>query len=100
MAAKGKNDKKFEDQVGLPMRPFLYTLDQIEFLLQISHDSLMKDYLHFEGRSVGARPLHRMGARNIAPEGQTPEWRVSDRELARWLAKKGWRVYLRGWNTH
>jgi len=93
-------DKAYEEQVGLPMRPFLYTIDQIAVMLQVSEERVRKEWLHYEGRSVGARQLHLIGARNIALEGQPPEWRVNDREFARWLSKKGFRVYLRGWTTH
>lgn len=84
------------DSVGLPQRPFLYTLDQIANLVAV--DLLtVKASVHFEGRSVGARPVKKMLARNIAPEGERPDWRVAERELVRWLRTKGFRFYERGW---
>lgn len=79
------------------MRPFLYTLDQISTLIQIPEPRLRVDFIHFDQRSVGYRPLDKMMARNIAPTGEKPEWRVNDRELARWLTRKGFKIYLRGW---
>ena len=85
-------------EVGLPVRVFLYTLDQIATILQVEEKDLRK-YVHFQDRSVGARPLDMMQARNIAPAGEKPEWRVADRELERWLSRRGFRIYVRGWAT-
>jgi hypothetical protein len=79
------------------MRPFLYTLDQIATLLQVPEATVRKEYIHYDGWSVGAHRQGMLAARNIAPEGKPTEWRVSDRELARWMAKRGFKVYLRGW---
>ncbi len=84
------------DAVGLPQRPFLYTLDQIATLLAVD-EAALRASVHFEGRSVGARPVKKMLARNIAPEGRRPDWRVAERELIRWLRTKGFRFYERGW---
>lgn len=84
-------------EVGLPPRPFLYTLDQIATLIDVSVVNLKDRYLFFDGRSVGARPKDRMFARNIAAEGETPDWRVMEQELIRWLKAKRFRLYERGW---
>lgn len=65
----------------LPPRLFLYTLDQIGDMLQVDPKKLV----HFDGRSVGVRPPDKILARNIAPAGTTPEWRVSEDEFIRWM---------------
>ena len=83
--------------VGLPVREFLYTLDQIAFLLEVTEDYLKKNMIFYEGRSVGVAPRDRMVARNIAPEGLSPEWRVPERHLRRWMRFKGWKIYERGY---
>lgn len=82
--------------VGLPIRPFLYTLDQIATMLAMTEVRL-RDHVHFEGRAPGARPPDKMVARNIAQVDQPPEWRVAERELLRWLRRRGFRFYERGW---
>lgn len=83
--------------VGLPVRPFLYTLDQIAMLLVVTQDALERSYLHFDGRHPGARPIDKMLCRNIAPVTEPPDWRVAERELIRWMRRAGFRVYERGY---
>lgn len=84
------------DGVGLPPRPFLYTLDQVSVLLNISQSLLTQRYLYFEGRSIGTRKRGLMLANNIAPRDEKPEWRIAERELIRWLKYKGYRYYETG----
>ena len=83
--------------VGLPPKPFLYTLDQVAYLLSLDEQTLKNHYLHYEGRSVGAASRERIIARNIAPSGVKPEWRVAERELIRYMKFKGFRYYERGY---
>lgn len=83
------------DKVGLPVRPFLYTPDQIAGLIAVDTKAVKEKYLWYDGRSVGPRPKDKMTARNIAPEGERPQWRVAERELVRWLRVKGFRFYER-----
>lgn len=85
---------------GLPVRPFLYTLDQISTLLDLSIQNLSKDYVFFEGRSSGLAPRVKMIARNIAPPEAKPEWRIAEREFIRWMKVKGFKYYERGVVTH
>lgn len=82
---------------NLPPRVFLYTLDQIESMVQIPVSTLKQSFVHFEGRTVGQRRLDRLRAVNIAPDTLPPEWRVTDEELIRWLKRKGFRVTERAW---
>ena len=83
--------------VGLPIRPFLYTLDQICTLLEVSEDSLKRQYLHFEGRSVGSKPPDRMRAVNILSPPHKPDWRVAEKELIRWMRYMGFRYHEKGY---
>lgn len=78
------------------MRVFLYTLDQLTQILSIPEAQLMERYLFFQGRSVGIKKNDELLAVNIAPRHAPPEWRVSEKELLRWLAHKGFRVYETG----
>lgn len=84
------------ERVGLPTRPFLYTLDQIATLIHVAEAQVKASYVYFEGRSTGTRRKDLMVARNIAPDGEKVEWRVAERELVRWLKVKGFRYYEMG----
>lgn len=80
-------------KVDLPVRPFLYTIDQIATLLAVTEQNVKAKYLHYDGRSTGVCPRDRMVARNIAPDGERPDWRVAEKEFRRWLKHKHFRIY-------
>jgi|SRR6478609_2337377 len=88
--------------VGLPPRPFLYTIDQIATLLDIDEKTLRsgQSHVYYEGRTPGVPRKDMMLARNIAAPDETPDWRVAERELVRWFKRKGFRWYDRGYPTH
>lgn len=88
------------ERVGLPPRPFLYTLDQVAYLIALPIETLKLDFIYFEGRSAGKNPPRKMVARNISPPGQPPEWRIAEKELIRWMRHKGFRHYERSWIEH
>lgn len=83
------------ENMGLPIRPFLYTLDQIATLIAVELPALKRVYVYFQGRHVGPVPPDKMHAINIAPDGEKPDWRVAEKEFKRWLRNRGWRVYDR-----
>lgn len=76
----------------LPPRPFLYTLDQVADLLAVSN---VAPYIFYDGRSTGTPPKDKMLARNIAPSGDRPEWRIEEQELIRWFKRTGFRPITR-----
>jgi hypothetical protein len=39
--------------VGLPVRDFLYTLDQLAYLLEVNEQYVKNNLIFFTGRSVG-----------------------------------------------
>lgn len=80
-------------KIGLPVRVFLYTIDQIAVLVDLEQKTLEKHHIYFEGRSIGSRRRDLMIARNIAPAHEKPDWRIAERELVRWLKFKGFRYY-------
>ena len=84
------------ESVGLPVRPFLYTIDQIALLLSVPQGVVESSYLYYEGRSSGIRSKDLISAVNIAKRHEKPEWRVAEREFVRWLRHKGFRVYETG----
>lgn len=84
------------ESVGLPPRPFLYTLDQISVILNVTEDQVPR-YVYYEGRSTGPRNVKKMVARNINPDKtEKPDWRVAERELIRWMKAMGFKYYDRG----
>lgn len=85
------------ESVGLPPRIFLYTVDQIAVVLNVSELHVKRHVLHYDGRSPGRCPKDKMLARNIADPGVRPDWRVAERELVRWLKHKGFHFADRGW---
>ncbi len=85
------------DKIGLPVREFMYTLDQIAFLLEVELSTLKTSMIYFEGRSVGAVNKDRMQAYNIASAGEKPDWRVPERFFKRWMRFKGFKIYERGY---
>jgi len=85
------------ESVGLPARPFLYTLDQIASILDLELRAMRVKYIHFDQRTLGARRKDRLLALNIAPLGEKPDWRVEEAELIRWMKFKRIRYHERGW---
>lgn len=80
-------------KIGMPTRVFLWTLDQIAVMLNVEETTLRSMYIFYSGRSTGNPKLDQLQARNIAPKGASPEWRVPENELKRWLKRKGFRFY-------
>lgn len=91
----GENLRRSARSVGLPPRPFLYTLDQISTILDLPQSRVEQAYIFWDQRSVGPVNKDQMMARNIAPKNQRPDWRVADSELIRWMKRKGFRFYER-----
>jgi hypothetical protein len=91
---KGVNDSE-RREIGLPSRPFMYTLDQIASLISLPESTLSQQYIFFNGRSTGVRHPYLMTAVNIAPreEGAAPQWRVLETEFIRWLRNRGFELY-------
>lgn len=88
------------ESVGLPVRAFLYTLDQIATLLDMTQENLEAKHIFFEGRSAGSKRAAEMRAINLAPNGDKPDWRVQDAEFIRWLRHRGIRIYTRGYGVN
>lgn len=89
--------KKDAAWVGLPIRDFLYTTDQIAFLLGVTEKHLKDKLIHYDGVSTGVRKPYKMLARSISAPNEKPDWRVAERELQRWLRSKGFRFHERAY---
>jgi hypothetical protein len=84
------------EKIGLPTRVFLFTLDQISVMTDISEKTLRGSHVFYQGRSIGSRKKSLLLAVNIAPEDEKPDWRITEREFIRWMRVKGFRYYERG----
>lgn len=83
--------------VALPIRPFLYTVDQVANILGINPAKVLSaSYCHFDGRSIGFPKRGQLRWRNISMPDETPEWRCAERDLIRFLKHKGFKVVERG----
>jgi hypothetical protein len=81
-------------RAGLPLRPFLYTMDQIADILQVTLDDLlrpMNKWVHYYGINSGIPSQGKLVAHNVGPT-HSPDWRVSEDDLIRWLESRGWNV--------
>lgn len=89
-----------EARIALPIRPFLYTVDQLAVMLSLEEGYIRRALLYYEGRSTGAPRKDQMRAINIARDDATKkeaEWRVSDFEFRKWMRLKGFKYYERGY---
>lgn len=94
--------KRFDperERVGLPPRIILYTPDQLAAMLSMDEKYVTRALLFYDRLEPGIRPKEKLLARNIAPDGEKPEWRVTEKELLRYLRLKGIKFYERGYVT-
>lgn len=78
--------------IGLPPVIFLFTLDQIAFMINIEETTLRNSYLYYVGRSTGLIKSIHMKAINIADSSDKPDWRVSHQDFVAWLKRRGFTV--------
>lgn len=81
--------------VALPVRPFLYTLEQVATLTAIEPHVLRDEYVWYEGVNTGGRPPRRLLARDVHPLRRGVDWRVAENELIRWMRACNFRVMER-----
>lgn len=89
--------KKDAERVGLPPRMLFYTPDQIATMLELDIEYVERNLLFYEKREPGLPPRSKMRAINIAPEGETPIWRVAEVTIIQYLRARGIRFYERGY---
>ncbi|AKJ71853.1 hypothetical protein TIN4_56 [Tsukamurella phage TIN4] len=88
MSSNSFSEDLIEPEVNLPAREFMFTLDQIALMLDVSRKSLEDNFLFFHGRSAGSR-RGRLIAVNIATPEMKPVWRVSETAFKVWMRYKG-----------
>lgn len=82
-------EDRFQKQIQLPVRQFMYTIDQIAHMLSCSTDTLYNKYLWYTGRDHG-QPGSKLKAINIAPleDATTADWRVTEEDFFFWLKQR------------
>lgn len=78
--------------MALPLITFLYTLEQIAAMINVSMHDVQYKYIYYHLRSTGRKSRHQMLACNIAADSDDPEWRVSHQDFLRWLKSNGWSI--------
>ena len=77
--------------IQLPKHDFFYTIDQIALIMSVE-ESWLRKQVYFSGRMPDAHHRSKLLANNMAEADAHPRWRVSERELIRWLARKGFKA--------
>lgn len=78
-------------RIELPVREFLFTLDQIASLLNVSEANLASNYLFFDGVTTGSS-RGRMRARDISNDPNRRDWRVGESQFMMFLRARGFTV--------
>lgn len=82
-------------KLGLPPRPFLYTLDQVATILNVTEAYLaepVNGFVFYVGRMPGQSRPDEVRVVNIQPNPErAPIWRIEERELIRWMKRRGFR---------
>jgi hypothetical protein len=86
-------NRQGESEIRLPSKPFLYTLDQVAHLLNVTEVQLRASFVYFATDTSGPNLKKLLTARNIAALGDTPEWRISEDELKAFLKRKGFKIW-------
>lgn len=77
--------------IWLPRHDFYYTIDQIALMLGVE-ESWLRERIYFAGRMPDLHVRDKLQAVNLAESDERPRWRISNRDLARWLVRKGYQV--------
>lgn len=79
-------------QVEMPLVTFLFTIEQVAAMIGVSEHDMHYKYCYFLQRSTGRKGKHQVVARNIAPDDEDPQWRISHQDWVRWLSANGFEV--------
>ena len=93
-AIAGLKADLFAEQIPLPLKTFMYTIDQISVMLDMTEQMLRRKVLFYVGREMQKQDPMKMRAINISGIDEKAEWRVSEEELVRWCRKRKVRFYV------
>jgi len=77
--------------IALPQHDFFYTIEQIALILSVE-EAWLRKRIYFAGRMPDVHVRDKLQAVNIAGADERPRWRISNRDLSRWLIRKGYRI--------
>jgi hypothetical protein len=89
-----EDDRK---EVSLPVRPFLYTHEQVAQILGMTENGLSNHVAFYEGASVHKYTPHDLKFINVGKPDDKKIWRCEERELVRWMKLKGVKVRDASW---
>lgn len=78
----------FDSEVELPLREFLFRVDQVCAILDVSVTYARDNLLYFQGRDIG-RNRDKIRTINIAPADAKPLWRIPESDFKAWMKMKG-----------
>ena len=81
-------EDEIDCDVNFPPREFMFTIQQVCLMLDVSRKYFDERVAFYRGRSVG-RGGGRLRCVNIAAADADPLWRVSETDLKLWLRRKG-----------
>ena len=88
---KGRRRKRFRAS-HLPYRPFFYSIRQVAEMFGTTTNTV-KNWCHFRGVTVGSWNRDRLFMINLAPQDAKPEWFCDERELQRYMKRRGVIIY-------
>lgn len=77
--------------IRLPEHEFFYTTDQVAVILSVE-EPWLRERIYYAGRMPDTYVRDRIQAINLAGPNERPRWRISNRELTRWLIRKGYKI--------
>ena len=77
----------------LPDRTWLFTLDQVAYLLGLGEPTLMKKHVFFVDHDHGTPPRDRLKAVRLGSDNCSHDWRISEKEFKRWCRVKDITLY-------
>jgi hypothetical protein len=77
--------------IALPTHEFFYTTDQVALILNVE-EAWVRERIYLAGRMPDLHRRDKLLAVNLAGAAERPRWRISNRELTRWLIRKGYRI--------
>lgn len=82
-------DDMYKTLLQIPIKMFMYHIDQIASMLDVTELTMKKNMLYYQGRERRKWTQDDLVAVNISRVNAPPEWRISEEEFMRWMKYKG-----------
>ena len=81
-------DDMHKTLLQLPVKTFMYTIEQIAYMLDVTEQTVKKRILYYQGRERRKWTNDDLVAVNFSRQDEKPEWRISEEEFIRWMRRK------------